>query len=35
MRSSQPIDIATCMDYTGLDPFPGREVYVDRFPPRR
>jgi hypothetical protein len=24
------IDIATCMYYTGLDPFTGREVYVAR-----
>src|SRR3954454_5286617 len=28
MQSSQPMDIATCMDHTGLDPFTGEEVYV-------
>jgi hypothetical protein len=30
MQSSQPIDVATCMDYTGLDPFTGEEVYTAR-----
>src|SRR5438477_7767554 len=30
MQSSQPIDIATCMYHTGLDPFTGQEVYVAR-----
>jgi len=25
-----PFDIATCMYYTGLDPFTGQEVYVAR-----
>src|SRR3954469_9574113 len=28
MQSSQPIEIATCMYHTGLDPFTGEEVYV-------
>jgi radical SAM superfamily enzyme YgiQ (UPF0313 family) len=23
-----PMDVATCMYYTGLDPFTGKEVYV-------
>ncbi|MGC8643759.1 MAG: YgiQ family radical SAM protein [Isosphaeraceae bacterium] len=27
-----PFDIATCMYYTGLDPFTGKEVYVARHP---
>jgi hypothetical protein len=30
MQSSQPIDVATCMDYTGLDSFTGEEVYTAR-----
>jgi hypothetical protein len=28
MQSGQPIDIATCMYHTGLDPFTKEEVYV-------
>src|SRR5580704_15595751 len=28
MQSSQPIDIATCMYYTDIDPFTGEDVYV-------
>ena len=28
--STAPTDIATCMYYTGLDPFTGQEVYVAR-----
>jgi hypothetical protein len=28
MQSSQPIDIATCMDLIRLDPITGQEVYV-------
>ena len=30
MQSAQPIDIATCMYYTEIDPFTGEEVYVAR-----
>jgi hypothetical protein len=30
MQSRQPMDIATCMYYTGLDPFTGQEVHVAR-----
>ena len=30
MQSSQPFDIASCIYYTGLDPFAGMEVYVAR-----
>jgi len=28
MESSHPIDIATVIFYTGIDPFTGQEVYV-------
>jgi len=28
MQSGSQFDIATCMDYTGLDPFTGEQVYV-------
>jgi hypothetical protein len=28
MQSGKPFDIATCMYYTGIDPFTGQEVYV-------
>src|SRR5436189_3040484 len=30
MQSVQPFDIATCMYYTGIDPFTKQEVYVAR-----
>jgi hypothetical protein len=30
MKSGAPFDIATCMFYTGLDPFTGKEVFVAR-----
>jgi hypothetical protein len=30
MQSTAPFDIATCMYYTGLDPFTKQEVYVAR-----
>ena len=29
-----PFDIATCMYYTGIDPFTGQEVYVAKAPAR-
>ena len=29
-----PFDIATCMYYTGIDPFTGEEVYVAKAPAR-
>ena len=29
-----PFDIATCMYYTGIDPFTGEEVYTAKAPPR-
>ncbi len=28
MQSGRPFDIATCMYYTGIDPFTKKEVYV-------
>jgi hypothetical protein len=28
MQSDKPFDIATCMYYTGIDPFTGQEVFV-------
>jgi hypothetical protein len=30
MQSANPFDIATCMYYTGIDPFTKEEVYVAR-----
>src|SRR5437763_7781419 len=30
MESVEPFDIATCMYYTGIDPFTGQEVFVAR-----
>ncbi len=30
MQSAAPFDIATCMFYTGIDPFTKEEVYVAR-----
>jgi hypothetical protein len=30
MQSRQPIDIATCIDFIGLDPLTGEEVYPNR-----
>ncbi len=30
MQSNKPFDIATCMHYTGIDPFTGQEVHVAR-----
>src|SRR5438045_7491728 len=30
MQSGNPFDVATCMYYTGIDPFSGQEVFVAR-----
>jgi hypothetical protein len=30
MQSGKPFDVATCMYYTGIDPFSKQEVYVAR-----
>ncbi|HJT78500.1 MAG TPA: DUF3362 domain-containing protein [Gemmataceae bacterium] len=30
MQSDKPFDVATCMYYTGIDPFTKQEVYVAR-----
>ena len=30
MQSDKPFDVATCMYYTGIDPFTKEEVYVAR-----
>jgi hypothetical protein len=30
MQSANPFDVATCMYYTGIDPFTREEVYVAR-----
>lgn len=35
MQSAMPFDIATSMNYTGIDPFTKREVYVAKGLPDR